>query len=140
VNDNKNELIINKQFPEKKQEIFQENVVYYAKASRDFNPIHLDAEFAKNTPLGGTVAHGMLVLAYVSEYMTNIFGLDWFTGGSINARFKAPARPGDILSIKGTITNLKSEKNTTLVSCAIQCNNQVDEPVIVGEAIVKVSS
>ncbi len=47
--------------------ITQEKINLYAEASGDFNPIHVDKSFAAQTPLGGTIAHGMLILAYVSE-------------------------------------------------------------------------
>ena len=73
----------------------QENINLYARASRDFNPIHIDEDFARKTPLGGTVAHGMLILAYVSQMMTAAFGQKWLNGGKLNVRFRAPARPGD---------------------------------------------
>ena len=47
--------------------ITQEQLVRYADASGDHNPLHLDEEFARGTPYGRTIAHGMLVLALVSE-------------------------------------------------------------------------
>lgn len=46
--------------------ITQREINLYAEASGDFNPIHIDESFAAQTPLGGTIAHGMLILAYVS--------------------------------------------------------------------------
>ena len=49
--------------PELKKVITQQNINLYAEASQDFNPIHIDEEFAKKTPLGGTIAHGMLILS-----------------------------------------------------------------------------
>ncbi len=89
------QLQIGQNLPEMKKHIVQEEINLYAKASRDFNPIHIDEEFARKTPLGGTIAHGMLILAYVSQMMTNSFGKEWLTGGRLNVRFKAPARPGE---------------------------------------------
>jgi 3-hydroxybutyryl-CoA dehydratase len=43
--------------PEIQKMVTQQNVNLYAEASRDFNPIHIDEEFARKTALGGTVAH-----------------------------------------------------------------------------------
>ncbi len=54
--------------------ITQKDINLYAEASGDFNPIHIDETFAAQTPLGGTIAHGMLVLAYVSEMLAIAFG------------------------------------------------------------------
>jgi 3-hydroxybutyryl-CoA dehydratase len=120
--------------------IVQEEINLYAKASRDFNPIHIDEEFAKQTPLGGTIAHGMLVLAYVSQMMANNIGKDWLTGGSLNVRFKAPARPGDILSIQSTIRKIQKEAERTVISCDVLCANQKNETVISGEALVRIKN
>ena len=60
--------------PQVLKHISQEKINRYAEASGDFNPIHVDENFAKKTPLGGTIAHGMLILAYISQIMTAAFG------------------------------------------------------------------
>ncbi len=123
--------------PEIKKSISQENINLYAEASRDFNPIHIDEEFAKKTPLGGTIAHGMLILAYVSQMMTVAFGQSWLTGGKLNIRFKAPARPGDVITVSGKIRKLDRSEEHVLVDCDILCSNQKGEAVITGEAKVE---
>ena len=53
--------------PAVKKNIRQDSINLYAKASGDFNPIHIDVDYARKTPLGGTVAHGMLILACVYQ-------------------------------------------------------------------------
>jgi 3-hydroxybutyryl-CoA dehydratase len=126
--------------PELKREVTQEHVNLYAAASGDFNPIHLDPEFARQTPAGGTIAHGMLILAYVSEFMTASFGKSWLTGGSLSARFKDPARPGDTVTVSGKITAVKKEGEVTSIVCDVLCQNQKSEAVINCEAKVKVQA
>ena len=76
------------------KEITQDKINRYALAGGDGNPLHTDPEFAARTMFGGTIAHGMLVLAYLSEMMTAAFGQPWLSGGRLKVRFKAPARPG----------------------------------------------
>ena len=115
------------------KEIVQENVNLYAEASKDFNPIHIDEGFAKNTPLGGTIAHGMLVLSYVSQMMISNFGQDWLMGGKLNARFKAPARPGDTVTISGTVRKIEKDEGQTSIKCDILCQNQSGETIISGD-------
>ena len=124
--------------PEMRKKIVQEDINLYAQASRDFNPIHIDEEFAKKTPLGGTVAHGMLILAYMSQMMTVNFAENWLTGGSLNVRFKAPARPGDVITVSGTIEKIQDEPAQLIVSCDVLCANQKGEAVITGQAIVRI--
>ena len=124
--------------PEVKRTVTQQNINLYAEASQDFNPIHIDEDFAKKTSLGGTIAHGMLILAYVSQMMSAAFGQSWLAGGKLNVRFKAPARPGDTITVSGTIRKLDKSGGQTLVNCDILCSNQDGESVITGEAKVEV--
>ncbi len=121
-----------------KKNIVQDNIDRYAKASGDFNPIHVDADYARKTPLGGTVAHGMLILAYISQMMTSAFGHNWLSGGRLNVRFRAPARPGDVITISGTIRRIEKGDGFQMIDCDVLCSNQNDEPVITGDARVKV--
>ncbi len=119
--------------------ITQEKINLYAEASGDFNPIHVDEAFAARTPLGGTIAHGMLSLAYVSEMMTSAFGRSWVSGGKLRARFKEAARPGDTLTISGKIDCVEQKDNVSYANCTFECRNQKGETIVVGEAAVKVS-
>ncbi len=132
------ELGVDTSLPELKRQVTQEHINLYAAASGDFNPIHIDQEFARQTPAGGTIAHGMLILAYVSEFMTGNFGQNWLTGGSLKARFKSPARPGDTITISGKVTAVQREDGFILIHCDVLCQNQQSEPVIVCETQVKV--
>ena len=119
--------------------ISQANINRYAEASGDFNPIHIDEDYARKTPLGGTVAHGMMVLAYVSQMMTAAFGEDWLSGGKLDVRFRAPARPGDTIAIGGKITAVERDESQTRVRCEVLCQNQDGESVIAGVAEARVS-
>ncbi|MFC2019089.1 MaoC family dehydratase [Chloroflexota bacterium] len=120
--------------------VTQENINLYAEASRDFNPIHIDEDFARKTPLGGTIAHGMLILAYVSQMMTAAFGESWLIGGKLNIRFRNPARPGDTVSINGQIRRMEKAGEQTKVDCEISVQNQKGEPLITGEASLEVKN
>ena len=71
--------------------IDQDRVDAYAQAARDHNPIHTDAPFAAATDFGRPIAHGMLVLALVSEAMTGAFGARWAEAGALKVRWRAPA-------------------------------------------------
>ena len=120
--------------------ITQEKIKLYAEASGDFNPIHVDESFAAKTPLGGTIAHGMLSLAYVSEMMTSAFGQSWLSGGKLRAKFKEPARPGDTLTVNCKVDCIERKDDVSYANCNFECRNQKGEMIVVGEAIVKVSS
>ncbi len=134
------DLITGADLPSIKKTITQQIINRYAEASKDFNPIHIDVDFARRTPLGGTIAHGMLVLAYISQMMTEAFGENWLTDGRMSVRFKTPARPGDTLTVTGKIDKIDKQDNATLVTCQLKCSNQKDEIVIIGDARVKISA
>jgi 3-hydroxybutyryl-CoA dehydratase len=123
--------------PQVIKHITQEKINLYAEASGDFNPIHVDESFAAQTSLGGTIAHGMLILAYVSEMMTLAFGQSWVSGGKLSVRFKAPAHPGDAVTVSGKIDSIKERNGVSYANCSLGCNNQKGETVIIGEAVVK---
>ena len=120
--------------------ITQEKINLYAEASGDFNPIHIDESFAAKTPFGGTIAHGMLNLAYVSEMMTSAFGQNWLSGGKLRAKFKESARPGDTMTISGKIDCVEQKDDVSYANCSFECRNQKGEAIVAGEAIIKLSS
>lgn len=114
--------------------ITQEEINLYAQASGDFNPIHVDEDFARKSPLGGTVAHGMLLLSYLSQLMTITFGQSWLSTGKLNVRFKEPARPGDVITASGNIRSTEEKGNKIQINCNVLCQNQKGEVVITGES------
>ncbi len=135
-----NDIREGKSLPVLLKTITQQKINLYAEASGDFNPIHIDESFAAQTPLGGTIAHGMLILAYVSELMTQAFDSKWISGGTLSIRFKAAARPGDIITVSGTIDTIEHEKECTKVNCSLACHNQKGEAILTGSAVVKLDS
>ena len=118
--------------------ISQDKINLYAEAVGDFNPIHVDESYAAQTAFGGTVAHGMLILAYISEMMTGVFGDSWFSNGRLNVRFKAPARCQDTVTVSGKVDSIKSVDGNIDFICSVNCVNQRQEVVVTGGATVRV--
>ena len=118
------------------KKITQEGVRRYAKASGDFNPIHLDNSFAAATPFGRTIAHGMLLLAYLSESMTRTFGEAWVASGRLRVRFRGPAYPGDRVTVQGRVRSVQETAQGHQVMCDLAGRNQRGELLISGEAWV----
>lgn len=103
----------------------------YAEASGDFNPIHLDEEYACQAGLGGTIVHGMLTMAQMAALLTEWIG-DEGVIHKFNVRFKQVVRPGDKITFSGSI-RVRSEN--TLV-CDLEGANQEKETVISGMAYI----
>ncbi len=112
--------------------VTQQQLSKYANASGDHNPLHLDAEFAASTSYGKRIAHGMLVLAFVSELLTRSFGRAWLCGGRLKTRFRAPVFPGDTVTAAGTLKSTGDDMATYEVAV----RNQDGTEVITGEATV----
>jgi 3-hydroxybutyryl-CoA dehydratase len=111
----------------------QAKIDRYAGVSGDGNPLHTDPQFAAATEFGGTIAHGLLMLAYVSEMMTAAFGARWLGGGRLKVRFRAPARPGDTVTASGQV--LRVEDGRTV--CRVECRSRSGEVLLDGEAAVE---
>jgi 3-hydroxybutyryl-CoA dehydratase len=114
------------------KQITQEKIARYAEASGDHNPLHVDPGFAATSQFGGTIAHGMLLLAYLSEMMTVAFGRSWIKSGRLKIRFRGPARPGDTVTASGTVTSAGGDS----IKCEVECRNQAGELLVSGQAEV----
>jgi 3-hydroxybutyryl-CoA dehydratase len=73
----------------------------YAELTDDFNPIHLDPEFAAATPLGGVIAHGTLSVCLLLQALFRSFGERAFDGLDLDIRFIKPVRIGETLLAGG---------------------------------------
>jgi len=98
------------------------------------NPLHLDEDYARKTPFGGIIAHGMMSLAYVSEMMSQAFGRGWYEGGELDATFVLPVRPGDTITTWGRLSGERRSEKRVHVTYDVFCENQKGEKVLVGTA------
>lgn len=116
--------------------ITQDQVERYAKASGDYNPIHIDEQFAATTQFGRRIAHGMLIAASISEMMTAAFEADWLNAGRLKLRFRAPVFPGETITTSGTVKGVRIVDGREQVTCAVKVRKQDGEAAITGDAIV----
>ncbi len=125
--------------PTVEREIDQQRIELYAKASGDFNPIHVDREYAAGTQFGSTIAHGMMVAATVSETMALAFDRRWAEGGRMRLRFKAPVYPGDTVTTFGEVKRVGDVDGGREVVCSVGVRRQTGEVAITGEATVRIA-
>ena len=108
-------------------------IVMYAGASGDFNPIHHDETFAtKGAGYPSVFAHGMLTMGLTGRLLT-----DWLGDGvldSFGVRFVRQVWPGDTLTAKGTVKSVGADGR---VEIDVVTTNQRGEPVVAGEAVAK---
>lgn len=115
-----------------------ERVMAYAEASGDHNPLHIDPAFAATTEFGGPIAHGMLLLAYLSRLMGERFGLAWASSGSLDARFRAPAMVGAAVVVRGVVAQVRAVDGGSLVECTLSCANTAGTTLLTATARVEV--
>lgn len=79
----------------------REAILHYADITGDYNPIHVDAEFAVKTALGGVIAHGTLSMNLIWQSLAATFGPGALRGAAIDIRFAKPVREGDLVEACG---------------------------------------
>jgi acyl dehydratase len=106
----------------------------FAKISGDFNPIHLDEEFASKTTFGKRIVHGMLLASFFSRLVgMKIPGKNGiYFSQSLN--FRKPCFIGDVIKVVGTVID-KSE-STKIVTLKTELFNQNNECLVDGESKV----
>ncbi len=118
------------------KKILAEDVDAFARLSGDYNPLHMDAEFARRTSFQRRVAHGMIIGSYVST----LVGMHLPGPGALwaqqNFRWRSPVFIGDEISITLKVTH-KSEGTRTL-NIEVSAVNQNGQTVLEGEGTVMV--
>ena len=125
--------------PRVEKQVDQARIEQYASASGDFNPIHIDQEFATQTQFGGAIAHGMMVAATISEIMTSAFGADWSRTGKMKIRFRSPVKPGQTVTAQGSVRKVTTEGDYNRISCSVTVVKDDGEVAISGQTEVTVT-
>ncbi len=80
------------------------DLVRYAAATRDWNPIHWDHESARNAGLSGTIVHGLLMTSWMANAVgRHVPGVDPFR--ELRVRFRNPLRPGVAAELTGSVVD-----------------------------------
>ena len=114
--------------------ITETDVYLFAGISGDFNPIHMNEEFARTTPFGTRIAHGALPQALIAPVLgMKLPGLGTIAV-EITVRFKAPTYFGDTITAKATVAEKLPEKRWVRMDCEFV--NQNGKVVATGSALV----
>jgi acyl dehydratase len=111
------------------------DLVRYAGASGDFNPLHHDDGYARASGLPGVMAHGMFSAGLLASFVTR-----WFGAGSVRrfkVRFRERVFPGDVLSAEGRVERVHATpQGVRRAELDLRLLRQDGVPVIVGSAEV----
>jgi acyl dehydratase len=96
----------------------------YAGASGDFNPIHIDPEFAKAVGLPGNILHGLYSMAQVARAATQAAGGDPRALKRLSVQFRGMGRPEVEIKVTGTVRE-RRDGHVILETVAEQDGNQI---------------
>jgi 3-hydroxybutyryl-CoA dehydratase len=112
--------------------VSESDIYQYAGITGDFNPAHVNEDYAKGTFFKTRIAHGMLSAGFIST----VLGTQLPGPGAIYIRqelnFLAPVRIGDTVRAKAEVIDINIEKNR--ITLKTQCINQDGTVVIDGQA------
>ena len=96
--------------------------------------IHAQDDAGKETGLGGALVQGGQLVAYLNQMMTNNFGEGYLRGGDIAVSFIKPVRPGDVITAKGIVREIRPDGARIRVLCEVWLENTGGEKTTVGTA------
>jgi acyl dehydratase len=122
--------IVHKEFPP----ITRHRLALYCGASGDHNPIHVDLDFAKEAGFSDVFSHGMLVMAYLGQALTDAVAP--LRIRSFSTRFAAITQLSAKLTCEGTVTELFEHNGEKRAKIALTTKDQNGEIKLAGEAII----
>ncbi|MED3692007.1 MaoC/PaaZ C-terminal domain-containing protein [Peribacillus butanolivorans] len=111
-------------------------LVKYAGASGDFNPLHTDDAFAKEIGMQGVIAHGMLVMGFLGEYVMKLAG-DTAAPSNFRMRFGAVTIPGDQITCSAIVNNVYEEKGQRFVRLDLIAEKEPEQVVGSGQVVLQ---
>ena len=112
-------------------------IIQYAGASGDYNPLHTDEIFTTKVAGYPTVfAHGMLSMGVTGKMLTNLVGDGRLT--KYGVRFVNQVWPGDSLTAKATVDAIREEDGVSLVDLSVSTVNQDGAEVVKGSATARI--
>jgi acyl dehydratase len=122
--------VVHKTFPA----ISRHTLALYCGASGDHNPIHVDIDFAKKAGFPDVFTHGMLVMAYLGQALTDAVHPARIR--TFSTRFAAITQLGARLTCEGHITELLDHEGERRAKLALTTKDENGEIKLAGEAII----
>ena len=111
-------------------------LVRYAGASGDFNPLHTDPKIGELVGTGGIIAHGMLVMGFVGQLLSDYVGPTALR--KFDVRFKGMTRLDDVITCSGTITEKYELDGEARIAGKVQATDQNGDVKVAGTFVAMV--
>jgi acyl dehydratase len=122
--------IVHKEFPP----ITRHRLALYCGASGDHNPIHVDLDFAKKAGFPDVFSHGMLVMAYLGQALTDAVPPQHLR--AFSTRFVAITQLGARLTCEGHVSELVEHNGEPCAKLALTTKDENGEIKLAGEAVI----
>jgi 3-hydroxybutyryl-CoA dehydratase len=120
--------------PVLKRTVTQEMIDAYARASGDFNPIHVDPEYSRTGPFGRTIAHGMMTLAFVGQVLNEWSDGSFDASGEIDIAFIGPVFTGDTVEVSGIVEDIVERDGSACARVRLICRAG-ERQILAGHAL-----
>jgi acyl dehydratase len=124
------ERLVNKSFPP----ISRHTLALYCGASGDHNPIHVDLDFARKAGFDDVFAHGMLVMAYLGQALTDAVTPSAIR--SFSTRFVAITQLAARLTCEGSVVELFEAQGEKRARLSLTAKDQTGEVKLAGDAVI----
>jgi len=112
-----------------------QQLVMWAGAVGDYQPIHYDKDFAQSRGLAGVIVHGQLVGAFLGQLMTDWIG-EKGALRKLSCSYKGMNYPGEVIAFKGKVTRKYVEGGQHFIECRLWAENPEGEKTASGTAVV----
>ena len=116
--------------------VTESDVETFAELIGDFNPIHMDADFARKSRFGSRIAHGMFTGGLISAVLGNELPGPGSIYLSQQCKFLAPVYIGDSITAVVEVVAWRPDKR--IITLKTDCYNQENEQIVTGEAVLLV--
>jgi 3-hydroxybutyryl-CoA dehydratase len=116
--------------------VTESDVTTFAGLIGDFNPLHVDAEYARKSRFGQRVAHGMFTAGLISAVLGNKLPGPGAIYLSQQLEFLAPVFIGDTITATVEVSTWRPEKR--IITLRTDAYNQADRQVVTGKAVLLV--
>lgn len=110
-------------------------LVMWAGASGDYNPIHYDQDFARGRGLNGVIVQGQLVGSFLGQLVTGWMG-DRGILRKFNCSYKGMNYPGEVITCRGEVVQKYTEADAHCVKLRCWAENPAGEKTVTGQAVV----
>jgi acyl dehydratase len=113
-----------------KEPVTHLQLVRYAGASGDFNPLHTDPKVGEQIGTGGIIAHGMLIMGFVGQLVSDYVGPEALR--KFGVRFKGMTHLDDVITCTGTVTEKYEADGEARIAGKVQAVDQNGDVKVAG--------